>query len=46
MLWVKLRTGVSWQWYVLIGSVMTFAVGWLASFVVRARAAETVADVI
>lgn len=31
MLYVKLRTGVSWQWYVLIGSVTTFIVGYLAS---------------
>ena len=31
MLGVKLLTPVSWQWYVLIGSVATFAVGWLAS---------------
>jgi SSS family transporter len=31
MLWVKLRTGVSWQWYVLIGSVTTFVVGVLTS---------------
>ena len=33
MLYVKLRTGISWQWYVLIGSLATFATGWLASFV-------------
>jgi SSS family solute:Na+ symporter len=33
MLYVKLRTGVTWQWYVLIGSVTTFVVGWLASLV-------------
>lgn len=32
MLWVKLETGVSWQWYVLIGSVTTFAIGLAASF--------------
>jgi SSS family transporter len=31
MLCVKLLTPVSWQWYVLIGSVATFAGGWLAS---------------
>jgi SSS family solute:Na+ symporter len=30
MLWVKLGTGVSWQWYVLIGSLATTAFGWLA----------------
>jgi len=33
MLWVKLFTGVSWQWYVLIGSVATFGLGWAASFI-------------
>jgi Na+/proline symporter len=31
MLGVKLDTAVSWQWYVLIGSAVTFGVGWLAS---------------
>jgi solute:Na+ symporter, SSS family len=31
MLAVKLGTSVSWQWYVLIGSVVTFACGWIAS---------------
>lgn len=31
MLYVKLRTGVSWQWYVLIGSVTTFVVGYVTS---------------
>lgn len=32
MLFVKFRTPVSWQWYVLIGSLTTFATGWLASY--------------
>jgi SSS family transporter len=31
MLAVRLFTAVSWQWYVLVGSVVTLAVGWLAS---------------
>jgi Na+/proline symporter len=31
MLAVKLATPVNWQWYVLIGSVVTFAVGWAAA---------------
>jgi hypothetical protein len=31
MLLIKLFTGVSWQWYVLIGSLTTFSVGYLAS---------------
>ncbi len=35
MLAVKLQTAVSWQWYVLIGSVTTFAAGWLVSKVVH-----------
>jgi Na+/proline symporter len=33
MLLVKFSTQISWQWYVLIGSVTTFAAGWLASLV-------------
>jgi Na+/proline symporter len=44
MFWVKLRTGISWQWYVLIGSVTTFVVGWLASWAPGARADETVVE--
>lgn len=35
MLYVKLQTGISWQWYVLIGSVTTFLVGCLTSLVVK-----------
>ena len=31
MLVVRLYTGVSWQWYVLIGSGATFGIAWLAS---------------
>ena len=31
MLGVKLGTAVSWQWYVLIGSISTFAIGWTAA---------------
>jgi Na+/proline symporter len=33
MLFVKFNTPVSWQWYVLVGSVTTFAAGVLASLV-------------
>ncbi len=40
MLAVKLFTGVSWQWYVLIGSSVTFVVGCLASLVIGERTAE------
>jgi SSS family transporter len=31
MLGVKLGTATSWQWYVLIGAVATFAIGWMAA---------------
>jgi SSS family transporter len=40
MLWVKVFTGVSWQWYVLIGSLTTFALGWGASLLAPARGFE------
>lgn len=42
MLYLKLFTGVSWQWYVLVGSAATFVTGVLASYVVSPR--QTVAD--
>ncbi len=35
MLWVKLQTAVSWQWYVLIGSLATFAVGYATSLLIE-----------
>jgi hypothetical protein len=31
MLVVKLATAVAWQWYVLIGAVVTFGAAWVAS---------------
>jgi Na+/proline symporter len=34
MLAVKLGTAVSWQWYVLIGSTATYAIGYVASLAV------------
>jgi Na+/proline symporter len=37
MLGIKLGTEVSWQWYVLIGSVATFAIGWIAARVLADR---------
>jgi Na+/proline symporter len=40
MLYVKFRTPISWQWYVLIGSVVTFAVGVIVSFVMREEASR------
>jgi hypothetical protein len=30
-LYVKFFTPIAWTWYVLIGSTVTFAVGWLVS---------------
>ena len=36
MLAVKLMQLTSWQWYVLIGSLTTFAAGWVASRIVEA----------
>jgi SSS family solute:Na+ symporter len=35
MLSIKLFTSVSWQWYVLIGSLTTFMFGWLTSLVLK-----------
>src|SRR5262249_16224066 len=40
MLYVKFNSPISWQWYVLIGSLATFAVGYLASLMMSERAAE------
>ncbi len=36
MLYLKFFTPVAWTWYVLIGSLTTFAVAWLASFIFTA----------
>ena len=44
MLFVKFQTSISWQWYVLIGSVTTFMVGWLASFVIGGRSIKVEAE--
>jgi Na+/proline symporter len=33
MLYLKFFTPIAWTWYVLIGSLTTFAVAWLASFI-------------
>jgi solute:Na+ symporter, SSS family len=38
MLYVKFNTGISWQWYVPIGSLTTFAAGCLASLLPGVRA--------
>jgi Na+/proline symporter len=45
MLYVKFRTPISWQWYVLIGSVTTFAAGVLTSLVIGERAPSETAEV-
>ena len=37
MLWIRLGTAVTWQWYVLIGSVATFVIGLAASLLIPAR---------
>jgi len=34
MLYVFLQTTIAWTWYVFMGSVVTFVVAWLSSFVV------------
>ncbi len=33
LLWVMVFTSVAWTWYVAIGAVTTFVVGWLASVI-------------
>lgn len=40
MLYVKFDTPISWQWYVVIGSLTTFVVGYLASFALKPQSAE------
>jgi hypothetical protein len=32
MLYVFFATKIAWTWYVLLGSLITFIVAWLASF--------------
>ncbi len=44
MLWVKLETAVTWQWYVLIGSVITFVIGYLASLVIGQKGVSEVSQ--
>lgn len=41
MLGVKLKTTVSWQWYVLIGSIATFSIGVLASLFLPEEPAQS-----
>jgi SSS family transporter len=43
MLAIKLRTTVTWQWYVLIGSFATFAIAWTVSRLLPAEARASTA---
>jgi SSS family solute:Na+ symporter len=40
MLYVRFWTPLAWTWYVLLGSLITFAVAWLASFAFAPAPAE------
>ncbi len=46
MIYVKFRTPISWQWYVLIGSVTTFAIGYATSVLLGERAAVSQAETV
>ncbi len=46
MLAVKLLTGISWQWYTLIGSSVTFITGYLTSLLLREQVEGTEVEVI
>jgi len=35
MLYIKFNTPIAWTWYVLIGSLTTFLVAWLASLLIK-----------
>jgi SSS family transporter len=35
MIYVRFGTPIAWTWYVVIGTIITFGTGWLASFVFR-----------
>ena len=41
MLYVFLATQIAWTWYVLLGSLITFVVAWLASFAFTPAPAES-----
>ncbi|HYO80965.1 MAG TPA: sodium:solute symporter, partial [Bryobacteraceae bacterium] len=40
MFYVKTSTTIAWTWYVMIGTLVTFAVGWLASLVFPNRVGD------
>jgi SSS family transporter len=44
MLYVKAATPIAFTWYVMIGTAVTFGVGYAASFLVRERAPERAAE--
>lgn len=46
MLAIRLFTGVSWQWYVLVGSLGTLLVGWLVDRLTRTGATNGRADAV
>jgi SSS family transporter len=37
MLYVKTETGIAWTWYVMIGTLVTFTTGYIASFLLREK---------
>jgi hypothetical protein len=43
MLFVKFETKIPFTWWVLIGSAVTFGVGWLASFAEKSFAEKDLA---
>ncbi len=40
MLYIKFATPLAWTWYVLIGSLTTLFIAWLASFVFQNKVAN------
>jgi len=40
MLYLKFFTPIAWTWYVLIGSLTTLLVAWLASFIFTTKSVE------
>jgi len=40
MIAIKFLTPLAWTWYVLVGTVITFAIGSLASMLLRGKSAE------
>jgi hypothetical protein len=40
MLYIRFWTPIAWTWYVLIGSLITFFVAWLAGFLFAAAPSD------